>query len=435
MACCIVLPWMLHIRSKNQARTLRISTGQSGGVYEPLGQGIAKVISAQHPKLQFEVTGSEGSLENIQRLERAECDLALIQNGTPSSEAIRIIAPLYLEVLHILVPADHTRYLTIKDLRGKRVAVGPKGSGTLQLVEPLFAHFGLDEDEFKPAYMDVGLACEALLNGEMDAVFVVAGIYAPTLRDTLATGKVRLLGIGRPGEVGGEVEGLRLHDPNVVPFIIPRYTYHNNDSLTPGHPLNPIQTIAVRSLLVSHTDLPPHVAKTLTQSIFENRTALTRIHISASQIKEPEDLSGYSYPLHLGAEHYFRRHDPGFLERYAEVIALIISLIVTGIGTLLAINKWIDRKQKDRIDKFLHRLDELQEKLNNQELDATELVEMERTLTGMRHDALRGLVREKIQADHAFQIYQTLLANTLAEVRAKQQLLPAVETTPDSSEA
>jgi TRAP transporter TAXI family solute receptor len=422
VALCIVLPWTLHLRAKSEMQVLRISTGQAGGVYQPLSEGIAQVISADHPRLRFEQLPSEGSLESMRRLEARECELALLQNGTPGGENVRVIAPLYLEVLHILVDADAPQQ-TITDLAGLRIAIGPEGSGTLQLVKPLFAHYGIDSGEFEPSFMDIDKACSALLKNDVDAVFVVAGIYAPTVRDTLATGKTRLISIGVPGEIGGEVEGMQLHDPNVRPFIIPRYTYRNADNNAAGHPRDPVQTIAVRSLLVCRSDLNQQTIRTITRSIFDNRVILTRTHVAASQIKEPEDATQLSYPLHPGAERYYRRHEPGFLVQYAEVIALIMSLFVTGMGTLLAVRKWIDRQQKDRIDKHLAHLDTVLERLHSGTLNREELADIERELTGLRHDALRQLVREKIQADAAFQIFQTLLANSQQEVREQVRRL------------
>ena len=119
------LPWLLIYKAENQAHELSISTGQLGGIYSPLAEAIALVVSKDQPRLSFESRPSDGSVMNMERLQQGECDLALLQNGTPGGDDVRLIAPLYEEVLHILVPIGSAA-TQLRDLRGKRLAVGPQ---------------------------------------------------------------------------------------------------------------------------------------------------------------------------------------------------------------------------------------------------------------------------------------------------------------------
>ena len=77
------LPWLLLYRTTNKSYELVVSTGQPGGIYNPLAGAIAKVTSEDHPRLSFELKPGDGSVMSMRRLEAGECDLALLQNGTP----------------------------------------------------------------------------------------------------------------------------------------------------------------------------------------------------------------------------------------------------------------------------------------------------------------------------------------------------------------
>jgi len=413
------LPWLLLHRAQNREVSLTVSTGQSGGVYNPLAGAIAEVVADDHPRMSFKLEPGEGSVMSMRRLEQGDCDLALLQNGTPGGENVRVIAPLYEEVLHILVPAG-SEAANLRGLRGKRLAVGPVESGTQQVVKRLFEHYGFDDGEFEPVFTDMSSACEKLLAGEVEAVFIVAGIHAEAIRRTMASGKVQLMGIGRAGEVGNAVDGLRLHFPEITPYVIPANTYPCDDDRLPGLPERAVQTLAVPSLLVCRKDLPDRVVNQITRSIFDNRAKLAREHPVAGNIRPPTEDVSLSYPLHPGADAYYRRHEPSFFVEYADVIALILSVAIGAWGLLVAARKWILLKKKDRIDEYYVRIDEILTQLHETEAhDLEQLQQMESDLASLRHRAVQQLVAEKLQANESFRIFQTLLASSQAAVRRR----------------
>ncbi len=412
------LPWLVLKRAEHRPLALAISTGQAGGVYQPLAAAIAGVVSKDHPRLSFTFQAGDGSPMSVRRLEAGDCDLALIQNGTPGGDGVRVLAPLYEEVLHILVPtAADTRRL--EHLRGKRIAIGPRESGTQLVVERLLDHYGLGGDEVVPSATDLATGCAQLLAGELDAVFVVAGVHAEAIGAALATGEVRLIGIGEPGEVGGEIEGLQLHFPNLQPYVLPVGTYRGRPGAG-GEPPAPVQTLAVQSLLVATEDLPDRAAAQITRSVFQNRAALLRAHPAAGRIHEPDDFSAFSYPVHAGAEDYYRRHEPPFFVAYAEVIGLLLALAATVWGALASARRWMHLRKKDRIDEYYVQIEAVLTRLQTvPELSREELRDMEQTLAELRHRAVQQLVAEQLEADESFRIFQVLLGNSQSEVRRR----------------
>ena len=77
----------------------------------------------------------------------------------------------------------------------------------------------------------------------------------------------------------------------------------------------------------------------IARSIFENRASLIRAHPAAGRIHESFEPSEFSYPLHPGADAYYRRHEPSFLVENADFVALILSLVVTAWAMILTVGK------------------------------------------------------------------------------------------------
>ena len=131
-----------------------IASGAVGGIYQPIAEAIAK-IARETPGLDLPLTveATGASVSNVQLLGDGKVQLALVQNdiafyaheGTtlPAFRAkarsnLRSIASIYPEFVQV-VASKASRVTAVEGFRGKRVALGPEGSGTeqnaLQLLE------------------------------------------------------------------------------------------------------------------------------------------------------------------------------------------------------------------------------------------------------------------------------------------------------------
>lgn len=166
------------------AETLGLVTGLKSGTYIKIGNDIAKVAGREG--LDIEVKESNGSLGNIERINSKEnAAFGIVQSDVlgylkkdpdaqPYVKRLRVILPLYLEEIHILTRKN---IVSLSDLNGKRVSIGPKGSGTWLTANNLFRIMGIhpaddpsDEYRDKPKEMAI-----QLILGKIDAVFYVAG--------------------------------------------------------------------------------------------------------------------------------------------------------------------------------------------------------------------------------------------------------------------
>jgi TRAP transporter TAXI family solute receptor len=163
--------------------TTTIMTGKTTGTYIRFGQDIAGV--ARHFGLELTVAPSAGSLENVEAvLRRPRTPLGIVQSDVldfvatfaddpelrKTASQMRMVFPLYTEEVHLLAGPD---VRSLGDLAGKRVAVGSPNSGTLLTATLVLGTAGVEPAE--EVEIDTDEALAALRNGQVDAMFYVAG--------------------------------------------------------------------------------------------------------------------------------------------------------------------------------------------------------------------------------------------------------------------
>ena len=400
------------------AKSLKLATGQEGGVYHELGSGWAELERSADKGMDITPVKTAGSGESMRMLGENGCSLAIVQDGTAAVGEVRLLAPMHEEIVHVLV-RDESEVKNLGDLRTRKVAIGPADSGTRQLVVPLFRHFGLEEDAFTPEFVGAGEACRLLVTGEIDAAIVVTGLGAPVIRDAVRRGGLRFISLGDDPGPGGVMAGFQAAYPFVRPTVIPRFAYPKGDSETWAAPRKPIVSAAVRSLMVCRADLSERVAERLVRSLFADRGRLVQSHPAAAQIREPRPDESFGFPVHPGAEAYYRRGAPSFIERYAEVIALGVTLLIAVFGGLTALRRWVERRMKNRIDLFYGDLDSVLERLRQGSLPQAELVSAADDVRRLRHDAFQMLIAERLEADESFRIFQVMTSDCLREIRER----------------
>jgi hypothetical protein len=124
------------------------------------------------------------------------------------------------------------------------------------------------------------------------------------------------------------------------------------------------------------------------------------------------DPLALKFPLHAGAADFVNRNDPGFLERYADLIAMLTYLVIavaTGVAGLL---KWNDRRRKDRIDRFYAELLTIRAALRG--ADAGQIAALRQRIDAIELEAWDLLIAEQLAADESFRIFHTLVAETRA---------------------
>lgn len=289
------------------ARTfLSIGTGGTGGVYYPLGGALASRLSVTDSTRQYtaEVTG--GSVENVNRVLAGQIDLGFVLSVTayeafngigdfknPAPE-LRVVAPLYPNMTHILVAGSSTAR-SLADLRGERVSVGSAGSGTEQISRQLLELYGLTYEDIQPRYLSFTESSAALRDGAIDAAIMSVGIPAAAVLEATTTGDVRLLSVE-----ADKLAELRAKYPYYSAGVIPAGSYPGVDA--------PIPTAAMMNWIVAREDLDSDVVNALLNILGPRRVILEQVHEMAKQI-DLARLDDAPIPLHAATKAYLENRN------------------------------------------------------------------------------------------------------------------------------
>jgi len=196
---------LLIIPYQVSAVEMGIVTGSTTGTYYRIGNDIRSLVSRHG--INLTVYSAKGSLDNIADVfERPGVQLGIAQSDALSyidsmatednrikrvAKKVKMVFPLYNEEVHIL--ANNKQISTFSDLEGKVVAIGKEGSGSYLTANLLF-----QLAEIAPAKRaEVGgkEAIKALLDGDIDAMFYVAGYPVKLFQETAPNGHLHLVPI------------------------------------------------------------------------------------------------------------------------------------------------------------------------------------------------------------------------------------------------
>src|SRR6185437_6999099 len=193
------------IAQADEPRFFRIGTAGTTGTYFQIGGILASAISSPPgspncqrggncgvPGLIAVAQATQGSVENVNLIGRNQLESALSQadiaswayhgtgiyKGKPAITNLRAIAALFPESVHIVVLQD-SPIKTLRDLKGKRVGLGEKESGTLADARIVLEAAGLSEREVKADYSRLSEAAAGLRDKTLDAFFLFGGYPIP----------------------------------------------------------------------------------------------------------------------------------------------------------------------------------------------------------------------------------------------------------------
>ena len=408
-------------------QVLSFTTGSKDGLYHRLALQIKSVVESNHDDIIINLMTSAGSRENISRLDKGESQLALVQNDAVGGTPVRSLAALYPEVLH-LVCHTNSNIHSLADLSGKRVGIGAPNSGTEQITTNLLTFAGVKLKAKDVAHSSFGSTINQLHNGNLDAAFFLTGLGTPAIGEALTDSQLALAPIHTEPPSGALAEiqartftkGFRVHYPHASPQTIPLMTYK-------GRPTAPVPSMSVQAVLVCQKNVNADIIERITRTLFEQRAVLSQKEPAFSALNEKTAQAGLQFPLHIGAENYYQRNEPGFLRTYAELIALAITVILLVWSALTWTRSWYEQHRKNRIDTYYQAVEDIICRLHDG-TDFKEIDELENELLKIRQRASAELVKEQLAADESYIIYQNMLNGCQAMlVRMRQK----IQTSPE----
>ena len=283
---------------------LSIATGGTGGVYYPIGGGLAEIINAQVEGFSAtaEVTGA--SVENLGLIATGDADMALAladtvaqaYGGTGRFEGqqlpmVRGLASIYANMVQI-VALEGSGITTLADLRGKRVSIGAPGSGTEVNAAAILQANGITYDDIDEQRLNFNETADALANGDIHAGFWSVGAPNSSILNLATTNSIVMLELSE-----SELAAAQAADATFALTTLPGGTYTGVD--------NDITVLGIPNVLVVSEEMPDDLAYAITRAMFENIADLQAVHPAANETTVEFTMSATPVPLHPGAIRYF----------------------------------------------------------------------------------------------------------------------------------
>ncbi len=319
----MILFLMIGLSGKSFSQELKfftIGTGGTAYTYYPVGGMIANAISKPPgsrecgkggscgvPNLIASAVSSRGSVDNVNAIISglrnsgfAQSDVAYwaytgtgTMEGKEPAKDLRTIAALFQEHIH-LVALKKSNINSVKDLKGKRVSLDEPGSGTYVDAKLILESNGLSTSDVKAEALKGKAATDALRNGKVDAIFVVAGYPTGAIVELASAVDIKLVPIdGAGAKALTSKYGFFSESP------IPSGTYEGVDQ---------VNTVAVGAQWFTSAKEDSELIYQITKALWnkESRKLMDVGHAKGKTITPDTALSGVGVPLHPGAEKFYK---------------------------------------------------------------------------------------------------------------------------------
>ena len=289
-----------------QKAAISIATGPTGGVYYPMGGGMANILTKSIPGLSATAEATAGSVANLEFIGTGKADVAFSMadaawDGYKGQEKfqgkpvpLRALMVLYPNRMHV-VTKEGTGINRLADLKGKRVSTGAPRSATEVMAFRLLEAAGLSEKDLaQRERLTPQESAGALKDGKIDAFFWVGGIPTASVTDFAATPGIKIKLVDH-SEVVDAMN--KKYGPLYVTDVIPAKSYPGQETD------NKIAT--VWNVLVASANLPDDVAYNIVKTMFEKKEDMVKVHAEARNFDmKYQTNAGVVIPFHPGAKKY-----------------------------------------------------------------------------------------------------------------------------------
>ncbi len=429
----LLVAWM-YGRATALPHEINIAGGPVGGRYETIAAALARQIEARLD-IEVHVLSTEGSYANMALLKEGQADLILYQHGAVDMFAEReeqaimsspaaFVSNLHSEVTHFLIRRGIEIFSPL-DLPGRRVSIGPEQSGDSAISQLVLSQFGIDLSEIEVMRLNYAQIERAFAADELDAAFITVGQGAPILRRLLSR-------TGDAAAVLCDVRGIPYADAiateylAVSPITIPAGLYRSRGVVEPAEP---VETIAVRSQLLAHSDMPVGLIEDVTRIVldesFQQQTGLQELFTEGvSFARDKPEFAPHQGAMNVYEPEYKPLLDTDFVEATEGMRSFIVSMLIAG---WLGFRWWSDRSRRraeHKLDYYIQKILEIERKQLDFDQtagsnDSTGLQNLLDEVTALRQEALSEFTAHEINEDRAVDTFITLCHALSDKINAK----------------
>lgn len=325
---------------------ITMTVGPEGGAYERFAQEFQLALAQNGIKVKLRTT--RGAREDLDLLkdETSGVTLAVVQGGVAieeDEESLMSLAALYHEPVWVFVRKG-VKAQRLADLKGRKLSIGPQGSGVRALSEQLLAANGLDAQNTSLDDFASDEAARQLIFGKVDAIMVVGAPESELIGSLMRVPTLRIMGFD-------QAEAYTRRFPFLSHIELPMGAY----DLAHNVPERDLPLIAPTANLVVRDDIHP----ALINLILEAATDITGDAGMLRREGQFPSPKGVDIPLSVDAERYMSK-GPSFLHSHlpfwlAVWVDRLIVLLIPLVAVMLPVMRLAPTVYAWRIKSRLYR--------------------------------------------------------------------------------
>lgn len=327
--------------------TLVIAGGQAGSSFENNAKKYAELISKHGIKVKIVTTdGSEENLNLLQK-ENGTIDVGFVQAGLVDEDethGIMSLGTMYVQPFMVFYRGrDDIDHLT--ELKGKKIAIGPEGSGTNTLSLKLIKENGMTATDFTLLEIDGDDAIDAFRNKKVDVIFTTSELTRThTMRELMRLPGVHLMSFL-------QADGYLRNLPYLSRLTAPKGSF----DLGLDIPKKEIQLIGTPVELIARSNLHPAISDLLLEAAHE-------VHGKPNIFRKPKEFPEaveHIIPLSVEARRYYTSGSPLEYRRLpfwlASLVDRILIVLVPSLIVLIPLSRAIPPLYRWRIRSRIYR--------------------------------------------------------------------------------
>ncbi|MCX7135839.1 MAG: C4-dicarboxylate ABC transporter substrate-binding protein [Proteobacteria bacterium] len=363
-------------------RSVVMVTGAEDGAYFAFAKQYGEVLARND--IELEIRSTSGSVENYHLLkaEDSDVDFGFVHGGIGKAEDapdLLSLGGMYYEPVWVFHRLG-TRIERLTQLKGRRIAIGPLGSGTRRLAASLLVASGVPIPHGPVADLTGDAAVRALQEGRADVVVLVASPQSRAVNALLRDRRVQLVSFSH-------AEAYTRHFPHLAAIVLPK----GGIDLKLDIPPQDVRLVATTADLVVRDDLHPAVVGLLAEAAAEvhGRPGLfQRAHEFPSSLDVDFPMSADAARYYKSGAPFLQRYLPfwaaNFVDRMIVLLVPVIALVIPLFRLLPALYHWrirsriyrqygelkfledevINQPAADKVRDYLARLDSIEDRVN-----------------------------------------------------------------------
>ena len=322
---------------------ITMATAFKGSSFEYYGRQYREIFARSNVELELRETA--GALENVKLLQdpKSDVQIAFVIGGVSDGKhapGLLSLGTVYNQPFWIFYNSNES-VERLSQLIGKRIAVGPVGSGTRYAADQILGKGGVNSENSTLLPIAGSAAVEAMNSGKADAVWIIGAPDSTSVQSFLRNPNVRLMSFPM-------AEAFTRIFPELARLVLPQGVVDIGQNVPP----NDVPLIGSTAKILVRSDLHPEIVQLLLQTMVEVHSG-PNIFQRTGEFPNSTDVE---YPVAPAAIDFYKngpsfmqRHLPLWLSVHAQrAIAVLVAAIALGLPLfrlLPSAYNWITRRR------------------------------------------------------------------------------------------